>query len=98
MKESRNRGDKERKIQRKGSKFLIKGVNFWKKLSMTKKKSLEIFENRRGFFQKFFRMLCENIFSKNFCHPNICDPNFSPPIFMTSLGRWFQVPKITSFP
>ena len=75
MKESRNR-DKERKIQRKGSKFFMKGVNFVKKLSMTKKGHQNIFENRR-IFQFFFRMLSEIIFSLNFC----------PPIFMTSLCR-----------
>src|SRR6218665_2298206 len=77
MKESRNR-DKERKIQRKGSKFCMKGVNFFVKLSMTIKRSSEIFENRR-IFSKY-------IFPK-FLPPNICDPNFCPPIFMTSLRR-----------
>jgi len=56
----------------------MKGVNFGKKLS-TKKRSSEIFENRRGFFQKIFLMLSENIFSLNFCPLNICDPNFCPP-------------------
>jgi len=45
----------------------MKGVHFFKKLSMTKKRSSEIFENRRGFFQIFFRMLLENIFSQIVC-------------------------------
>ena len=67
----------------------MKGVNLFKKVvSMTKKRSSEIFKNRRGFFQKFLRMLSENISSQNVCPPpNICDPNFCPPIFMTSLRR-----------
>src|SRR6218665_2638498 len=89
MKESRNR-DKEGKIQRKGSKFLMKGVNFWKKLSMTKK-------GLQKFFKKIFRMLSESIFSLNFCPPpDICDPNVCPPIFMTSLRRWIVGPIFAS--
>ena len=94
-KESRNR-DKERKIQRKGSKFLMKGVHFWKKLSMTKTRSSEIFENRRVFLKISFRMLSENIFSLNFCPPDICDSNVCPPIFMTSLRRWIVGPIFAS--
>ena len=65
----------------------MKGVNFCKKLSMTKKGSSEIFENKRMFFKIVLRMLSENIFSKNVCPPDICDPNFCTPIFMTSLRR-----------
>ena len=86
MKESRNR-DKERKIQRKGSKFWMKGVNFKKKLSMIKKRYSEIFENRRGFLKKKFWMLSENIFSQNFCTPIFVTQIFGSPIFMTSLRR-----------
>jgi len=50
----------------------MKGVHFVKKLSMTKKKSSEILENRKELFQD---LLSENKFPQNFC----------PPIFMTSL-------------
>ena len=74
----------------------MKGVIFLK-LLITKKRSSEILENRRGFFQNLFRMLSENIFfpkylpRPNICDPNfppnICDPHFCPPIFMTSLRR-----------
>jgi len=46
---------------------------------MTKKTSSEIFENRRGFFQNFFRMLSENIFSVKFCHPIFVTQIFAPP-------------------
>ena len=80
----------ERKIQRKGSKFWMKGVNFWKKLSMTKKSPQKFLRIEGDFFQNFFRKLSENIFSQNFCPPNICDPKFCPPIFMTSLRRWTE--------
>src|SRR6218665_714003 len=66
----------------------MKGVNFVKRLSMTKKKVVRNFgENRR----EFFKIFCLKInFPKIFVPPNICDPNFCPPIFMTSLCQWHQ--------
>ena len=91
MKESRNR-DKEREIQRKGSKFWMKGVNFWKRSS-------KILENKGNFFSNFFRMLSENIVSQNFAPPNIFDSNFCPfniydkstPVLERSIYRWTAV-------
>jgi len=74
---------KKEKYKEKGSKFSMKGVNFWKKIVDDQKKSSEIFENRRIFFNFFLRMLSENIFSQNY--PNLC-----PPIFMTSLRHWLS--------
>jgi len=57
----------------------MKGVNFVKKLSMTKKKvvrNLEIFDRIEGNFIKIF---CLKInLPKIFAPPNICDPNFCP--------------------
>ena len=69
MKESRNR-EKERKTQRKGSKF----VHFVEKnFSMTKKKVVRIFfRELKGTFKDFFLKI---YFQKI----------FAPPIFMTSL-------------
>src|SRR6218665_109127 len=60
----------------------MKGVNFVKKLSMTKKKVVRNFgENRRQLFQDFGEnrrqlfqdFLSENKFPQNFCPPNIYD-------------------------
>jgi len=68
MKVSRNR-DTERKIQSKGSKLCMKGVNFWKKLSMTKKR----------YFQNFFENVVWKCIFPKLLPPNICDPNFCPP-------------------
>jgi len=59
--------------------ILNEGCHFWKKLLlMTKKRSSEILENRRGFFQKLFRMLSENIFSKNCFAPVFVTQIFAP--------------------
>ena len=68
MKESRNR-DKERKIQRKGSKFWMKGVHFWKGCGWLKKRSSEIFENRRGFFRNFIDNVVWKYFFLKFLPP-----------------------------
>ena len=83
MKESRRNRDKERKIQRKGSKFWMKGVHFFKKLSMTKKRkgSSEIFENRRMFFKKFDNIVWKYIFPK-FLPPQYLWPKFLPPQYL----------------
>ena len=69
--ERKQKQRQEKKIQRKRSQFWMKGAHFFKSCRWLKKGH-----------QKFLRiegMLCENIFSINFCPPNICDPNFCPP-------------------
>jgi len=77
MKERRNRVQ-ERKIQRKGSKFWMKDVNFWKSCRWLKK-GHQKFLRIEGFFQNFLRMLSENIFSLNFCSTIFVTQIFAPP-------------------
>jgi len=62
----------------------MKGVHFKKKLSMTKKRSSEILDDRRTFFK-----ICQRfgIWSENKLSPNFC-----PPIFMTSIRLWLCTP------
>src|SRR6218665_1593131 len=61
----------------------MKGVNFVKKLPMTKKKVIRNFsENRRELFKIF---LSENKFPPNFSPPIFVTHILAPPIFMTSL-------------
>src|SRR6218665_3522116 len=63
----------------------MKGVNFVKKLSMTKKRSSEIVERIEG---NFFKIFCLKInLPKIFAPPIFVTQIFAPPIFMTSLRR-----------
>src|SRR6218665_2544648 len=72
----------------------MKGGNFVKKLSMTKKKVVRNFgENRRELFQDF---LSENKFAQNFCPPIFVTQIFAPPIFMTSLRRCTEIALISN--
>ena len=78
MKESRKR-DKERKIQRKGTKFWMKGGNFWKSCRWLKK-GHQKFLRIEGFFQNLFEnVVWKYIFPKFLPPPIFCDPNFCPP-------------------
>src|SRR6218665_1345284 len=55
----------------------MKGVNFVRKLSMTKKRSSEILER--------IDFLSENKFAQNFCPPIFVTKIFAPPIFVTQI-------------
>ena len=79
----RREAETETTIERKRSTFWIKGVNFVKKLSMTKKKVVRNFgENRR----ERFKIFCLKItFPKIFAPPIFVTQIFAPPIFVTQI-------------
>src|SRR6218665_1182901 len=82
MKESRNRDNNTKKTEY----ILNERCKFCKKkLSMTKKRSSEIFERIEG---NFFKIFCLKInFPKMFAPQIFVTQIFAPPIFMTSLCR-----------
>jgi len=80
IKHERKQKQRQRKKNTKKREYIFnEGCHFLKSCNMlmTKKRSSEILENRRGFFQIFCRMLSENIF-----FPKIFAPH---PIFVTQI-------------
>src|SRR6218665_3838555 len=98
MKESRNRDNNTKKTEY----ILNERCKFCKKkLSMTKKRSSEIFERIEG---NFFKIFCLKInFPKMFAPPIFVTQIFAPPIFMTSLCRCvlgtdiYRYPMVSNF-